>query len=505
MSAQAPKDTTQISWQDAARYLKSQYLLVPTSVSISLPGWTNRELGDWKLASDPALGVADVVGSDGRVIGWVLGHAIDSRIGLVAGSLTMQVESSDDERAVGEAIEAWLETTGGRYLVVIITAHLARLYVDAGGFLPATYGTGPTVISSSPQLALLASGRTDDCDPSHAKLRAELDIPKRDHWYPFGLTSCPSISRLLPNHYLDIEQGTPTRYWPAASSISDPQVTLDHVVTVIAEILEEQVGQILAKSDAYVSLTAGYDSRMILAATRHHREKITCFTVDSNAIDVKTAKRLAASAGVPHIVQHRLPSSTEQVETWLVRTGYSIAGAGARSLNRRPTFRDDMSALGGFGGEVGRGFYWGSVDSMEPDGVTAADLVSALKLPPSRMLREAADSWLSGLPRLSDVRDVLDLAYVEQRLGCWAAPQQLSQPSTRGRFHPLVHRGVFAAMLSLPSAMRGDTRIAEGVSRRLWPALLRVPFNPRPPLWRRAVSAVRKQVERRSRALTTRG
>jgi hypothetical protein len=72
------------------------------------------------------------------------------------------------------------------------------------------------------------------------------------------------------------------------------------------------------------------------------------------------------------------------------------------------------------GGETGRAFYW---SVREPEEVRPEDLLRRCEAPVIPATLEAAQRWLDTLPAFmrNSPGDILDLAYVEQRLGCWEA------------------------------------------------------------------------------------
>lgn len=461
-----------LTMAELARRLCGQYLLVPGGHSVSLPTWQARQLGDWVLHVKQPLPVTDIVDEQDRVIGVVLGHALDESLGLPPDVLRLPV-SAANEPATQSAMERWCCAAGGRYLAILLQPR-ARIYPDAGAFLPAYRCGRSGAVSSSPQLAALVAGPAPS-EAKHEQMRTAMDIPHKSSWYPFGLTPCPSVARLLPNHCLDLHTGVFSRYWLPASK----RIKLAECAAVVADMLRKQTGRILADGPGYLSLTAGHDSRLILSSCREHLHRLVCYTVDSDAVDVHTAKQLTTYVGAAHFVQTRHRGRRVDLETWLQRTGYCIARAGTNGLLRRPPLDPDRAVLGGFGGELCRGFYWHRIATQD----TALDpdkLIATFGLPSSPLLQEAADHWLCGTPRNLSTLDVLDLAYIEQRLGCWAAPQQLAEPFVRGRFHPLVHHRIFEAMLSLPVEQRGTHELSEAVIERLWPSLLQIPFNPEP-------------------------
>jgi hypothetical protein len=124
-------------------------------------------------------------------------------------------------------------------------------------------------------------------------------------------------------------------------------------------------------------------------------------------------------------------------------------------------------------GEVGRAFYWRKED-LDGGQVSASSVVERLRLPAHPRLCLEAERWLGSLP-VTEAPQVLDLLYIEQRLGCWAAPKAYGQPGS-GRA-PLNDNQLFEWMLTLPYDYRFQQKLAPAVIERLWPDLLAFPFN----------------------------
>jgi hypothetical protein len=131
--------------------------------------------------------------------------------------------------------------------------------------------------------------------------------------------------------------------------------------------------------------------------------------------------------------------------------------------------------LPGFGGEVGRAFYWGR-DKPLTETPSADDILRRMKLPATDANRAAMRAWRDGAGT-DDPYTLLDLAYLELRLGCWACPHLYGTAPLAVNLTPFSHREIFDAMLRLPVDYRRGERLAEGVIGATWPELLSVPFK----------------------------
>jgi hypothetical protein len=88
---------------------------------------------------------------------------------------------------------------------------------------------------------------------------------------------------------------------------------------------------------------------------------------------------------------------------------------------------------------------------------------------------QEAQNWVDGLPACNNFTK-LDLLAIEQRGGCWAAPQSLGNAASPS-FHPFCHRRIIELVLSMEPSYRKQKRLTTDLLQLLWPDLLRYPFN----------------------------
>ena len=130
--------------------------------------------------------------------------------------------------------------------------------------------------------------------------------------------------------------------------------------------------------------------------------------------------------------------------------------------------------IGGLGFEIGRAFLWRAEDDAKTD-LDGDGLRRRLGLPPVPRVTAALQDWRDALGRVDGLH-LLDLAYIEQRMGPWAYAAFPSDPSVV-RYAPAITRLSLDAMLSMPPAFRRDDRLGEALIARAWPALSDIPFN----------------------------
>ena len=74
------------------------------------------------------------------------------------------------------------------------------------------------------------------------------------------------------------------------------------------------------------------------------------------------------------------------------------------------------------------------------------DLVQRMGLPLADRIIERGDQWLDGVP-CENAFTILDLLYLEQRVGCWASPQLYGHVGQLFTVYPFNHRDIIDAMI----------------------------------------------------------
>lgn len=435
-----------------------------------LPGqWPRLAIGPLWLAHHPRLPLQHACSGDGNAEVVLLGTLIDP--------LRRQLNQFDWQPpgdGLFPALERRLHTMAGRFVCLARAGSRLRLYLDATGSLSMLYSAEHGMAASTVAL-FPEGGEADDA----SDLIAAIDVGRCNSFFPFGLTPRISIQRLLPNHGLNLETWKVRRLWPTAAII--PAAPPEDALEEIASLLR---GTVLALIEAgqrpYLSLTAGYDSRILLAVLREQRTVIDWFTwdlPDANASqDVQLARQLATDLGLHHRVIPFAAADAEAQALWLHRSGLAVGEVRGMSLAR------SVAAMGSaryylpaLGSEVGRARFWREGDDAHT-ALSAPGLLRRLRLPQHPLLVAAARRWLRQLD-MADSLEVLDLLHLEQRLGCWAGVTAYGDATGPIRVQPFSNRRIVELLLGLPAAMRREDGVPKALIRRWWPELLAYPIN----------------------------
>ncbi len=437
------------------------------------PGWPARQLGAWRLAVHPTLPVFDIRAQGGAHVGWLLGYPISPEGRLVDGPV--RCPASGGAADFTGQFETWLYAHGGRFAAVLLADTLKRVYLDACGLLAAVHCPPQQIVASTPTLI----PRTADCGDA---IIPEIQITAKGGWYPFGLTPRRNVERLIPNHYLDLDAWQAVRHWPKGEI--EPILDTQTAIAELAAIIKRTIAAVACDHAPYMGLTAGRDSRILLACSRGLIDRIEFITaivprfgaswLDHPAvIDQGIARRLARHFALRHRVLPYLPITKADASQWHYRTG----GCVGSFMNQRTSRQIDncRPAVGGVGGELCRGYHWRRGDD-ESSVIDGADLVRRRDLPDVEPLRQRSKQWLAALP-VRNALTIWGLYHIEQMMGCWSGPAHYGFAHGAFYISPFVHRRAMEIMLALPADYRRACQADTDLVASQWPELLRYPCN----------------------------
>jgi hypothetical protein len=277
-----------------------------------------------------------------------------------------------------------------------------------------------------------------------------------------------------------------------------PRCAPEDAVPEIAKIIQDTLAALQSRG-MYMSLTAGYDSRLLLACARSVIESVKFFTfmAPQGGADEQISTALADRLGLSWEALSAVPATAEQSEAFLRRTGHVISGR-IREIHPTLASLDPARIVApGLGGELARGHYWR--DAAPTGRLDADQLARRLRIPAHPQFLDSVGDWLTELGD-APTNWILDLAFLELDLGCWGGPQMYGTDPYGDTLLPLSHPRVFELALGLPEPYRAADRLAIDVCRLLWPELLSLPFN-RLRGWPRVRQGLARRGRRLARAL----
>ncbi len=461
----------QVTPTTPARALRRQFLLAPpgSPTIAGLPVRMSLSNG-LVLQADPELDIARVLDNTNECVGYLLGVAIDP-VKRHRYRETIPLDASPDEfESIDAFVEASIYGFSGSFIFLLDQAGHRRAYLDACGSLSAVYDSAATIFASTTSAFL---SRQAYADRFRSDLHTRLDI-LGEGWFPAGLTAHRGVERLLVNHYLNLDSWQPTRHWPT----SIPEMTEDPAAACqeIGNIARGVIDACIADGPTVLALTGGNETRLLLAIMGEDAGSLDFATVVSTKTrrDVVIAKRLVDRFGLRQVQLPLQLADDRAALDWHARAGHCVGDVNMRSHPSVQPLARYKYFIGGLGGEIGRGFFWRATDTKEQP-VTAARIVSAFGMPSHPDVTKAVVTWRDKAPQL-DAFSMLDLAYIELRMGCWAFPQSYCADHVQD-VHPLIGRKTFSLMLSLPPEWRRSNRLITETVKIFQSDLLSIPIN----------------------------
>jgi len=440
------------------------------------PAWKTTAIGHFLVGCDPRLPVSILIDKSAPIaifLGWPVHPEL--------GSLSKLEHFGENLTDLGksEEFEAFLNLLSGRFVAIHTGSKSGRFYLDASGSLSAVYCPSQKMIASTPLLV----PHSIDTDYDHELINLS-GVPYVEGWYPFGLTNRIGVHRLLPNHFLDLTTWASTRHWPQQSF--NETSNIDANIKEIASLIKRSISDSVADDGGLLALTAGRDSRILLACSREVLAKIQVFTAECDwsgyhgAVDIDTARRITKRLNITHIILPFQQPTIRDYKMWTHRTGNCVGELlGLRNI-RTMNLLDQMPGvyLCGIASEVGRSRHWKEED-LDCQFIDIRELLNKIDLGKLQVIDrviEEGEKWLAGLPRDCNTLLMLDLAHLEQKLGCWGGVANYADIPLK-RVHPFSQRRIFELMLELPADFRFKQELTDKIIALEWPELLEFPYN----------------------------
>lgn len=461
---------------------RMQFVLGPKPAE-GFAGWRATGVaGGLCLSHHPDLTVTTV--SDGAVTLTLLGFVLDpDRPQDDDAAILRRLLPSVGSDASHEALYEALAQVGGRYLLIVAAGSALQAVGDASGSLQLFYTTvnGRTWCAAQPDLLADLGGFEEE--PEALAFIEGMKAVVDEHYWPVDSTPYAEVRRLLANHVLDLRSGAVRRYWPREPLV---ERSVQDVVGPIGRRLSGLMAAAAHRFELSMGVSAGLDSRLMLAASRGVLDRMVFYTGQSrrrNARhpDVAIPKRMLRDVGAEH---HVIANDSRVSDDFLAVYQRSVPHVHlqrAPGLERQHAkYRLGRVAVLGNTSENARGIYRSAKRPPIPkDGMTAAYCATLANMSHPYAERQFA-RWAGDLD-LPYGYDPRELLYWENRTGSWFAHNVTEFViAWQDVFLPFNCRALLVDLMSAPAASRVKpaTELYTAVVADLWPELLAYPINP---------------------------
>ena len=434
--------------------------------------WKTHQIDDSKwLSYCSGLRVVQATDKDKR--NWyILGFAIETNPQRASIEDGITQATSDE---VPELCSAW----AGRWLLV----GREQLNLDASGLLGCFYGFDDSnQVWASSSATLLAEILFPDgrISVDNRKLSYEIGIS----WYTPPRSRFTQISRLLPSQVLDLESGKleVKPLMPKFSLDRDYEDVLGQIQQILVTTLQ-RIAQL--SPELWLGLTAGYDSRLMLALSQTAGIKVKTFTriaTRMSVADKVLPPQLARTCGYSHIFLHRYKRFPERQALVETHSGGQISTGDSEPFVRGD--RDGLTgvAFGGHGFAIASGFYKlrelpATLDSASTG---AQQIANLFQEPVNSTATAGLQDWLEWvLEHPQPNLDWRDRFFIEQRQAGWlSTKEQVYDLADLQRFPILNCAHLYSLLLSISEEKRLGSKIQAELIRKVCPDLTAYTFNP---------------------------
>lgn len=439
--------------------------------------WKCLQIGQYYLYAHPDLEVNRLTDPKKTLV--LLGDIYDSEEPL-KGNADILEDIIASAGSMKEFISR-IKRYAGCYALLAKSDSAAIFVHDARGLREIYYCTETNQIICGSQPNLVAEFSNPEIKPTTD--HDLLDFYNNHLWdsrWVGDETYFGGVKHLLPNHYLDINKCEARRYWP-----NEPvkRLQLDEAVSKSSTFLQGIMKAIVHRHSVMMAVTAGTDSRILLAASKGLLDKIYCFVNNHNLgyshPDVSVPFKIFKKICIPFHV-HDVSNDVDDEFRRVFFHNTFLAGERILPSIYNVFFkkhREKVLILGV--SEIGRTFY-----GKAPRRLNSYRMACLLEYNECRYVNKQCEKLVAQMQPLSKKFgiNVMVLLYWEQRLGNWGATRNSESLIAIEKIDPFNSHLLYEIFLGVDEKFRNYLEsppvFFREMIRHMWPDLLEWPVNP---------------------------
>jgi hypothetical protein len=369
----------------------------------------------------------------------------------------------------------------GRYVIIHIYKESISLFHDATATRKIYYCSLKNVYwcASQPFLLSKALGLKKTLNKSKLDFYSSPEFEKMANSNIGNTTIFDEISQLLPNHYLNITKSEIKRYWPNKKIEYLP---LEEVSQMVAKMIKGFVESIGHRYSIMMPITAGKDSRALLAASRDICKDVFYYinkesNLNENSIDISVPKRMLGKLGLDfHIVDPYIEIDKDFEKLYFENNESALPKYLPIIYNYYLNYSDKINMPGVFVASAYE--VYGSYDKkLKPNILARLNGVDKYTY-----AVDYYENWLLQAKELCSQNNlnIFVLFYWEERLANWGTQIQLLKDIAQEDFVPYNSRQLIQYCFSVPPIQNNkpNNTLSKSIIKNLWPETLNDPLNP---------------------------
>jgi hypothetical protein len=463
------------SMTDRLHY-RRQFLLSKASIT-QLAEWKCLKIDQFYLYTHPDLEVNQVADSKKRIV--LIGDIFDSEdYEKTNVDLLNDIIVSASSK---EALFLQIKRYAGSYVLLYKDVKEHVIFSDARAVREIYYCTGSNEVVCGSQPNIIVEFANPEikvtCDQ---KILDFYNNHLVDSSWIGDETYFDGVKHLIPNHFFDINKHEAFRYWP-----NEPikRLHLVEAVTKSCKFLQGIMNSILHRHQVIMAITAGTDTRTLLAASKGMHDKIHYFVSNCNLghthPDISVPKKIFENIGIPFQV-YDVPDDVDNEFRKIYRGNTFLASEHYLPPIYHVFFKKHSKKMCVLGvGEIGRTFY--GEESKRLNGFQLAYKLRYKNCPyVISKCKKILDEMLPVARKYS--LNVLVLLYWEQRLGNWGAVRNSESQIAIDKVDPFNSYQLNEIFLGVDEKYKNYTESPCVLFREMifsmWPELLEWPINP---------------------------
>lgn len=456
---------------------RRQFILSREKIS-GLESWKNITLNrNFYLYVHPDLNMSTARVGEKNIV--LLGYILDYQDWLKSDQNIIDeiIEKVNSFESLTKSIKKY----AGQYVIIFYDDINFIIFHDPLGLREIYYSRVPNKIICGSQPNIIINFAEPKISPTKDLKKINFyktDMPKvrAGRLWVGDETYYDEIKHLLPNHYLDLNKMQSFRYWPNEKIM---RMELDKAAEIASSFLSGILKAAYNRYELMMAVTAGNDTRTLLAASRDLSDKIYYFinkhdNMDDNHPDIKIPKAIFNELKLPfhiHVADSVVPDSFKKIYF----NNVFFASKQYLPVTYNIYYKLHSSKLNVLGvGEIGRGFY-----GTPPRKINGYFLARALKYKNSIYAVDQLQRWFDEAKPSADLYnvDIMTLLLWEQLLGNWGVVVDSESDIAIEYFDPFNSHYLYEVLLSVDKKYASSILFRE-IIKKLWPELLEFPINP---------------------------
>ncbi len=461
---------------------RRQFILANNEIT-GFESFIKRDLNQndttWHLYSHPDLPVTSVKNPTFHLV--MLGYILDPHNPSFNDETILQELSKSENFS---SLTNSLEKYNGRFVIIFLSESKLNIINDAVGFRTVFYyfHNQLSVCGSSPDIIAKAFNIDKTKDQKILAFLNSIEYRNNDHAWIGDKTPYENVFQLFPNHFLSVLENRIFRFWPTKPL---NRIDLDTCATRISEILKGTLTAAANRYKLHMGITAGWDTRLLLSATSHIKEKMFYYvnkyeSFTNQTKDIRIPIHLSEKldfklnvVDIPNNVDTNFRDVFNNNVCWahekLLPVFYEVF---------RRNWQDTYTVTGVMGNGLAR-VYMQLPDGIPVNGKNIAKFAGYQNLdyPVSEL-----DKWANEIRQLCKDNhiEIMNLYQWEQDNAHWATLTALEQDIIREEIAPFNNRELINLFWSLDPKWRYQYYpvIYIKIMKILWKEVLDLPFNP---------------------------